>query len=53
MEDVSKHVPGMLIPIIVIAAAFIGMLFFVAHRLIYPAPPASRPWGRWSCNGLT
>lgn len=45
MESIGRWLPGMVIPIIVISAAFIGMLFVVAHRLIYPAPPASRPWG--------
>jgi uncharacterized protein len=45
MASFNKLMMDVIIPALVIAAAFIGMLFYVAHRLIYPAPPASGPWG--------
>jgi pimeloyl-ACP methyl ester carboxylesterase len=45
MVNARKLLVDMVIPVLVIATAFIGMLFFIAHRLIYPAPPPSGPWG--------
>jgi uncharacterized protein len=45
MASFSKLLMNVIVPVIVIGGAFIGMLLFVTHRLIYPAPPSSGPWG--------
>ncbi|WP_233840431.1 hypothetical protein [Dyella sp. 2HG41-7] len=45
-EQIAKRLFEVILAAIVLAGIFLGALFLAQNSLIYPAPPASAPWGK-------